>query len=381
MRRAEIVPAGAGRRLRPAYAEIEHRVTASDEYHPRRTGWRVGGHPAWLHAWADDVAGGVVTNPGVEPGGVPSDTPPRFVGGDLVRGSQPVLDLGVSGSQPSAGAQHDLGTGPARQGDAEEAVEDGGDFAVGQAGVLVEYDDGGLGIRSDLAGGGAAGVAGLERVTTVAGLATVAATATVDVELSDDRPARDIRLILVDDVAFVEAAATTGTAIGQSGFVDFVDLLRGGRQALAVGAVLFAGLAARFPGLCRRRLLRKRSGLALASCDGGFELPAQVVAGLLELGEGAFQLSDAVAQLLILSQEVVVRRRGHPTPRSPATSLTAAVDSGEGKPGWQEGTLNKYEGTSAGVHGDPENVAVHQNTGELLQLSQLLVPLGRHRVV
>jgi transposase len=44
----------AGRRLRPAYAEIERRLPRSPTVTPDETGWRVGGQPAWLHAWVGD---------------------------------------------------------------------------------------------------------------------------------------------------------------------------------------------------------------------------------------------------------------------------------------------------------------------------------------
>jgi transposase len=44
----------AGQRLRPAYAEIQQRIKESEQITPDETGWRVGGHPAWLHAWVGD---------------------------------------------------------------------------------------------------------------------------------------------------------------------------------------------------------------------------------------------------------------------------------------------------------------------------------------
>jgi transposase len=47
----------AGKRLKPAYQEIQKRLAASDHITPDESGWRVGGHPAWLHAWVGD--GGV----------------------------------------------------------------------------------------------------------------------------------------------------------------------------------------------------------------------------------------------------------------------------------------------------------------------------------
>ncbi len=54
---------------------------------------------------------------------------------------------------------------PARQRDAQEAREDVGRLAVGQSGVLVEVNDQGLGLGTDLTGGGSGGVAGLQGMT------------------------------------------------------------------------------------------------------------------------------------------------------------------------------------------------------------------------
>lgn len=53
----------AGQRLRPAYAEIQQRLPASPTLTPDETGWRVGGHPAWLHAWVGDDATCYVISP------------------------------------------------------------------------------------------------------------------------------------------------------------------------------------------------------------------------------------------------------------------------------------------------------------------------------
>lgn len=44
----------AGRKLKPAYHEIEDHIRDSDYLTPDETGWRVGGHPVWLHGWAGD---------------------------------------------------------------------------------------------------------------------------------------------------------------------------------------------------------------------------------------------------------------------------------------------------------------------------------------
>ena len=87
------------------------------------------------------------------------------------------LSLTLFGQTP----EHDLGTGAARQADAEEAVVSVRDLAVGQAAVLVEVDDGGLGVGAKLAGGGAGGVTGLQGVVAAAGLAAALALAALDV--------------------------------------------------------------------------------------------------------------------------------------------------------------------------------------------------------
>jgi transposase len=44
----------AGRRLRPAYEEIKQHIRAAAHITPDETGWRLGGQPVWLHAWAAD---------------------------------------------------------------------------------------------------------------------------------------------------------------------------------------------------------------------------------------------------------------------------------------------------------------------------------------
>jgi transposase len=44
----------AGRRLEPAYQQIRRQLRDSPSLTPDETGWRVGGKPAWLHAWVGD---------------------------------------------------------------------------------------------------------------------------------------------------------------------------------------------------------------------------------------------------------------------------------------------------------------------------------------
>ena len=44
----------AGQRLQPAYQEIRQRLPNAEVITPDETGWRIGGHAVWLHAWVGD---------------------------------------------------------------------------------------------------------------------------------------------------------------------------------------------------------------------------------------------------------------------------------------------------------------------------------------
>lgn len=41
----------AGHKLQPVYQQILERLKNAEHLTPDETGWRIGGHPAWLHAW------------------------------------------------------------------------------------------------------------------------------------------------------------------------------------------------------------------------------------------------------------------------------------------------------------------------------------------
>jgi len=45
----------AGKILQPVYEQIKERIIDSNHLTPDETGWRIGGHPAWLHAWVGDA--------------------------------------------------------------------------------------------------------------------------------------------------------------------------------------------------------------------------------------------------------------------------------------------------------------------------------------
>ena len=44
----------AGKVLQPVYEQIKERIKNAKHLTPDETGWRIGGHPAWLHGWVAD---------------------------------------------------------------------------------------------------------------------------------------------------------------------------------------------------------------------------------------------------------------------------------------------------------------------------------------
>jgi transposase len=53
----------AARRLGPAHQAVLQELRDSEQLKVDETGWRVGGHPAWLHAWVGDRATGYAIDP------------------------------------------------------------------------------------------------------------------------------------------------------------------------------------------------------------------------------------------------------------------------------------------------------------------------------
>ena|SRR5882672_11638524 len=105
-----------------------------------------------------------------------------------------------------------MGAATARQTDAEQSLEDATDLAVRHAGLLVEINDGGLRIRSELGGGGAQCIGSLPGMPALHAALTLSAAADVNVELAVNGPTGNLDLILVVDVRFVDRAAAVGTS-------------------------------------------------------------------------------------------------------------------------------------------------------------------------
>jgi len=144
----------------------------------------------------------------------------------------------------------------------EEAIEESGDFPVGDAGGLVELNAERNGVGPDLVPGGAQGIGSLQGVTPLCPTPTLLAAFAVDAELDDlglDR--RDVRLeLVVDRVAHELAAAMPTRALYNWNVDGLVDLLR--RRPKATFAVGSARFPSRLLGLLLRVALGERRRLA-----------------------------------------------------------------------------------------------------------------------
>jgi hypothetical protein len=156
-----------------------------------------------------------------------------------------------------------------------------------QAALLVEFDDSGLGIRPQLSSGGAEGVGRLQGMAPLDPSAALATPADVDIELPVDGLSGDFDLELLGDVYRVKRAAAVGAAVRQGGLVDLVDLVRGGRLAVRLGAVVLAGLAAGLLGLVGGLPLGEGGGVASASAGRLVELAAEALVLGLQVVEAS----------------------------------------------------------------------------------------------
>ena len=163
------------------------------------------------------------------------------------------------------------------EGDAEKALQAAHDLAVRQAALLVEFDDRGLGVGSELRRSGTKGVGRLQGMAPLNPAASPTALSDMNVELTVDGFARDLDLELLGDMGFLEWTAAVGAGVGQGGLVDLVDLLGAGRLAVRFGAVVLAGLASGLPGLVGGLSLGEGGGLALAGAGRLVELAAQAL--------------------------------------------------------------------------------------------------------
>jgi hypothetical protein len=161
------------------------------------------------------------------------------------------------------------------------------------AGLLVEINDGGLRIRSELGGGGAQCIRSLQGMPALHAALAFSAAADVNVELPLNGPTGYLDLILVVDVRFVDLAAAVRASDRQQRLVGFVDLLRW--QAMSFGAVVFAGLAARLLRLGHGWPLGERGSLTFAGAALFVEQARQVFDLSAKLGDFAFEADTVKA--------------------------------------------------------------------------------------
>src|SRR5262249_21371510 len=152
-----------------------------------------------------------------------------------------------------------------------------GDFAMRHPALLVEFDDGCLGIGSQLSGGGTEGVRSLQGMASLHAALALTALTDVNVELPVKGLAWDLDLELLGDVGFVDMSAAVRADVGQGRLVNLVDLFGGRGFTVRLGAVVLAGLAAGLLGLWLGRSLGKGGGLAFASTAGVVELAAELL--------------------------------------------------------------------------------------------------------
>ena len=176
--------------------------------------------------WVEDINGGPRTDQGVQPDRVSSDPPARLIGHHPIRPNHRLadglLDRLAAGSSP----EDRVDAAAATEVDTEKAFQAASDFAVRQTALLVEFDDRGLSIGTELSNGGTESVRSLQGMAPLNPAVALAALADVDVELSVNGLARNLNLKLLGDVSFVEGAAAARADVGQGRLMDLVDLFR-----------------------------------------------------------------------------------------------------------------------------------------------------------
>src|SRR5262245_58553022 len=178
----------------------------------------------------------------MQPGGQAAYPPTRLIGHDPVGLAHGLADGLVDGLTAAARPQDGVDAAAAAEVDAEQAAQAADHLAVRQPALLVEFHDSCLGVRAQLRGGGPQGVGGLQRVPALEAPVAATAAADMDIELAMDGTARDLDLVLVRDVGFLDRPAVAGANRGEGCLVDFVDVGRWLPMGFTV--VVRAGLAA-----------------------------------------------------------------------------------------------------------------------------------------
>ena len=235
----------------------------------------------------DDVGGGLRPGQRVQPGRASAYPPARLIRCDPFGIPERMTNAFVDRLAAGGGPQNGVDAATPTELDTEQALQAAHDLAVRQATLLIEFDDGGLGIGSQLGRGGAKGVGRLQGMAPLNPAAALTAPPDVDVELPVDGLARDVDLELLGDVGLVERTAAIGAAVRQGRLMNLVDLVRGWRLPMGLRAVVLAGLASRLLGLVVGLALGEGGGLALAGAGRLVELAAEALVLGLQVAEAS----------------------------------------------------------------------------------------------
>src|SRR5262249_8262509 len=162
----------------------------------------------------DDVGSGLRSGQRVQPGRGSAHPPAGLVGNHPFGLPHGLADGLVNWLAARGSTQHGVDAAAPTEPNAEEAFQAAGDLAVGEAALLVEFNDSSLGIGPELHSGGPKGIGRLQGMAPLNAALALAALAAVDVKSPVNGLPRKLGLELTGEVGFVEGAAAVGAGAG-----------------------------------------------------------------------------------------------------------------------------------------------------------------------
>jgi hypothetical protein len=151
----------------------------------------------------DDVRSCVRSDQRVQPGGQAAYPPTCLIGHHPVGQTHDLSDGLIDRFAAGDGPQDGMDAAAATEPDTEEAPQAAGDLVVRQAALLIEFEDGGLGVGSELSRRGPMGIGCLRGMAPLNAALALTALRDLDVELQVNGLARDLDLELLGDTCFV----------------------------------------------------------------------------------------------------------------------------------------------------------------------------------